>query len=180
MSGFARGSRHGDGPRQLQCAAGYCHGQLPHAALFQTRQSSLAWPGTDVNGRWVSCTPESAPAMTAAGFYFARRIQKETGIPDRAARCQLCGSRIELWMPVSAFESEPSLTNMLQEVTNMLQELKKPADTYRASAYAVLDAMEKWIPEARRHWPRLATRFPRAPQLPGRATRHRDLSFDDI
>ena len=154
------------GQSNMEMALGSCNApqdiaaaNFPTLRCFKPGKCSMAWPGTESNGRWISCTPESAATLTAAGFYFARRIQKETGIPIGLLDVSWCGSRIELWMPVLAFEAEPALTSMLQE-------LKKPADTYRASAYASLDALEKWLPEARKAMATLGTEIPRAPQLP--------------
>ena len=131
----------------------------PALRWIKPNKRSLGWPGTEVVGRWGCCAPDNAPTMTAAGFYFARRIQKETGLPLGLIDISWSGSAIEPWMPVCAFEMEPSLSNIFQSA-------KKPLDAYRASAEANLDALEMWIPEARKAMATPGTEIPRAPQLP--------------
>lgn len=53
---------------------------------------------TEVKGAWVVCSPQSAGSFTAAGFYFARKILKETGIPVGLIKTAWGGTRIEPWI----------------------------------------------------------------------------------
>jgi sialate O-acetylesterase len=39
----------------------------------------------------------------AVGFYFARKVQKETGVPIGILECAIGGSSIEAWLPPTAF-----------------------------------------------------------------------------
>ncbi|MEI7688540.1 MAG: 9-O-acetylesterase, partial [Planctomycetota bacterium] len=48
--------------------------------LTTTNIPSRSKPPTDVVGAWAVCTPANAPSFTGTGFYFARRLLKETGV----------------------------------------------------------------------------------------------------
>ena len=46
--------------------------KFPHVAMSQ--------PVPVTPGKWETCTPQTAANFTAVGFYFARRVQQETGL----------------------------------------------------------------------------------------------------
>ncbi|HUX15844.1 MAG TPA: sialate O-acetylesterase, partial [Phycisphaerae bacterium] len=79
---------------------------IPKADLPKIRQTR---PG----GNWVVCTPESAAGFKAVGFYFARAVQRETGVPIGLVNNAVGGSRIEPWVDpasvASATEVRPAL-----------------------------------------------------------------------
>ena len=54
---------------------------FPTLRRIKIEQRTAGRPGNEVPGHWEVCTPGSAPGFTAVGFYFARRVQKETGVP---------------------------------------------------------------------------------------------------
>ncbi len=54
---------------------------LPLVRQFGVEFHFATTPQTDVRGRWAVCAPQTAPGFTAIGFYFARRVHKETGVP---------------------------------------------------------------------------------------------------
>jgi len=79
---------------------------IPKADFPKIRQTR---PG----GNWTVCTPESAAGFKAVGFYFARAVQRETGVPIGLVNNAVGGSRIEPWVDpasvASATEVRPAL-----------------------------------------------------------------------
>jgi sialate O-acetylesterase len=116
-------------------------------------------PGNEVPGRWEVCTPASAPGFTAVGFYFARRIQKETGLPIGLIYANWGGTRIEPWTPLFAFEMEPPLANVVTEI-------KKREDEYRNDIGKSLIAVERWVADARSALATPGGEIPSTPQIP--------------
>jgi sialate O-acetylesterase len=49
---------------------------------------------------WTVCSPETAGDFTATGFYFARRIHRETGVPIGLLNNAIGGTAIEPWIPL--------------------------------------------------------------------------------
>lgn len=49
---------------------------------------------------WTVCSPTTAGDFTATGFYFARRIHRETGVPIGLLNNAIGGTAIEPWIPL--------------------------------------------------------------------------------
>ena len=64
-----------DAPEDIRSA------DFPLIRHFGVEASFAVTPQRDVKGRWSVCQPQTAPGFTAVGFYFARRVHQETGIP---------------------------------------------------------------------------------------------------
>jgi len=144
---------------QCDAAQDIAAANFPSLHWIKPSKRALGWPGREVVGHWDSCSPANAATMTAAGFYFSRRIQKETGMPVGLVDISWNGSAIEPWMPAEAFAREPTLAKILEN-------LNKPADTWRDGAKARLDALANWIPAARQAMARLGGEIPPPPPLP--------------
>ena len=76
---------------------------------------------TNVTGEWRVCTPQSAPGFTAVGFYFARRLHRETGVPIGLLRSCVGGTNIELWMSLETLLNTPALAPYAQQMRESLE-----------------------------------------------------------
>lgn len=77
--------------------------------LMTTNVSSRSKPPADVVGTWAVCTPANAPGFTGTGFYFARRVFKETGVPIGLIEVSAGGTQIEASTAPEGFDLEPWL-----------------------------------------------------------------------
>ncbi|HBC89696.1 MAG TPA: sialate O-acetylesterase [Lentisphaeria bacterium] len=154
------------GQSNMEMALGGCNAKedvdsanFPNIRRIKFDHRTAYQPENDVPRKWDVCTPQSAPGFTAVGFYFARKVQKETGVPIGLIDNNWGGTRIEPWIAPCGFEMEKSLLGMSDE-------LKKVEQSYRADLAKSLDSFEKWIPEARKA---LAsnTAVPAQPPMPG-------------
>jgi sialate O-acetylesterase len=55
-------------------------------------------PDAAIAGPWQVCSPQTAGGFTAVGFYFAREIQQQTGVPIGIVDSNWGGTRIEPWV----------------------------------------------------------------------------------
>ena len=55
-------------------------------------------------GRWETCTPKTAAPTTAVGYYFAKRVAADTGVPIGLVNYAVGGA------PIEAFISQAALT----------------------------------------------------------------------
>jgi sialate O-acetylesterase len=62
------------------------------------------------SGEWKSATPEHVGAFTAAGYFFARELHRELGVPIGIMKSTLGGSPIEGWLSVEALASDPAFS----------------------------------------------------------------------
>lgn len=67
--------------------ANLCRSLAPDAPLTESRG-----PG------WTRCTPETAAAFSAAGYYFAKQLQSELKVPFGMINCSWGGTPIQSWI----------------------------------------------------------------------------------
>lgn len=89
---------------------------MPLLRRIKFQHVALLKPSMKVPGSWETCTPQSAAGFTAVGYYFAKRIQKETGVPIGLLDDNWGGCRIEPWIPAEGFALEPTLAPVLEEL----------------------------------------------------------------
>lgn len=68
------------------------------------------------NGKWQVCSPESVASFSAAGYYFGRRLHRETRVPIGLIGSNWGGTRIEPWTTLAGFRSIPELSNIANAV----------------------------------------------------------------
>ncbi len=95
-----------------------------------------------VNTSWHRVEPGSVGGCTAVGFYFARKIHKETGVPIGIMESTVGGTEIECWMPKQAFLDYPSNAPVYQQLVDAVQR-------YKDSLPKAIDALEDWTSIAR-------------------------------
>jgi sialate O-acetylesterase len=52
----------------------------------------------DVSGTWLTCSPQTVSQFCAVGFYFARKVHAESGIPIGIVRSAKGSTSIEMWL----------------------------------------------------------------------------------
>ncbi|MCY2952547.1 MAG: hypothetical protein NTU53_11305 [Planctomycetota bacterium] len=75
----------------------------------------------------------------AVGFYFARKVYRETGVPIGILEAAIGGSSIEAWMPPNAFADYPA-------VAYLAKQRQEAIDNWHKKTIA---DMEKWVAEAK-------------------------------
>ena len=78
------------------------HIKIPHVTAATAQDDVKAGP-------WQLTTPQTAGSFTAVGYFFAREIQKEIGVPIGLIGSNWGGTRIEPWTPPIGFQSVPAL-----------------------------------------------------------------------
>jgi sialate O-acetylesterase len=58
---------------------------------------------------WAVCSPATIGEFSGVGFYFARKLVQETGIPIGLLNNAVSGSPIEQWIESEGFKSTPTL-----------------------------------------------------------------------
>ena len=72
-------------------------GPVPGLRVFSVPQVLNHERQFSVGGQWVHATPETAPGLTAVGYFFGRHLVEELGIPVGIVNSSWGGSRIEPW-----------------------------------------------------------------------------------
>lgn len=99
-------------------------------------------PERDVSGQWSVCTPATAPGFSAVGYYFARRVHAETGVPIGLVTNAVGGTNIELWMAMETLLETPGLEGYAARMRESLAEWRRDLAT-------ALPAIERWSAASR-------------------------------
>jgi sialate O-acetylesterase len=81
----------------------------PDIRFFKVEKRTSSNPQIDLSGQWTVCTPETMSSFSAVAYFFARKIQQETGVPIGLINSSWGGTPAESWMPATAFEYDPVL-----------------------------------------------------------------------
>ena len=102
-------------------------------------------PMDDIDAQWQVCSPDTAAAFTAVGYYFGRMLHQELDVPVGLVNCSWGGTRIEPWIPLNGYASVPEINELYQTVA-----AKQPdSDMYQATANAYMDSLSTWLKESK-------------------------------
>ncbi len=99
-------------------------------------------PQSDVKGQWLTCSPQQVPGFSAVGFYFARKVQRETGVPIGLLRSCVGGTNIECWMAQETLLNTPELQPYAKQMLESLTD-------YQKELAAALPEIEAWTARSR-------------------------------
>lgn len=68
----------------------------------------------EIQGKWRTCNPESAPDFPAVPFFFARDLHEHFGVPVGVVVAAVGGSPIEAWMSRDSLASAPGGLEILR------------------------------------------------------------------
>lgn len=91
---------------------------FPGIRHFTSTRSKAEEPSQELSSgrKWEVCTPAAAPHFTAAGFYFARKLQQELKgeVPIGLILASVGGTRIEVWLAKEGLGDIPALHPLLK------------------------------------------------------------------
>jgi sialate O-acetylesterase len=102
-------------------------------------------PLDDVSAPWTVCSPAVAGTYTAAGYFMARKLHQELGVPVGLINSSWGGTRVEPWTPPVGFKEVPALSDIYESVIG-----RTPGTApYQNALSNFIDKSEKWNQEAR-------------------------------
>ena len=76
---------------------------------FRVPLKTSELPLEDVAGKWVVCTPETAPGFSAIGYFFSRDLQKAIHQPMGFITSAFGASCAQAWVSKDVLDSDPRL-----------------------------------------------------------------------
>ncbi len=76
----------------------------PEIRMFMVGSKMTSAPLTDCEGIWQEASSETVPDFSAAGYFFARKLNEVLRIPVGIIHASYGGSRVEAWMSKEAIE----------------------------------------------------------------------------
>lgn len=78
----------------------------PNIRIFLVTQKNLLKPDSTHSG-WSVAEDSALRAFSAVGYFFAKNLQHDLGVPVGIISSAVSGSRIEPWVPEDAFDAIP-------------------------------------------------------------------------
>ena len=80
--------------------------------LFKVGRQIAKEPREDVYGKWQRCTPESAAEFSAVAYFFARDMQRESGVPIGVICSAWGGTPGEAWLAPDLMRNDPDYAGL--------------------------------------------------------------------
>jgi sialate O-acetylesterase len=87
----------------------------PLIRMFTGAAAKSYTPQARVPGEWRVCTPETVPAFSAVGYFFARDLQKEIKVPVGIITLAYGASTAESWIQRETLAADPKLQPFLEQ-----------------------------------------------------------------
>lgn len=78
----------------------------PEIRLFTVNTSTSHYPQDHLSGKWAVCTPDAMRTFSAVGYFFARKLYKELGVPVGIINSSWGGTPAESWMPEEVIDND--------------------------------------------------------------------------
>lgn len=105
----------------------------PLLRSFNVKQVMSHFPLDDVQGEWQVCTSETAGDFSAVGYFFARELYRELGVPVGFINTSWGGTDIESWMSMEAIEKFPKYKRLQDRMRSPnFEEYVRRSDENRA------------------------------------------------
>jgi len=102
----------------------------PNIRLFKV-EKKLSLPDVTTTG-WNECQGEALEQTSAAGYYFAKKLQEKLKVPVGIIASSWGGSRIEPWTPPSGYEALPAFAKEAATGNEMQIDSMVPSKNYKS------------------------------------------------
>ena len=84
----------------------------PEVRMFMVGSKMTSEPLTDCEGIWQEASSETVPEFSAAGYFFARKLNQVLKVPVGIIHASYGGSRVEAWMSKEGIEPYKELSDV--------------------------------------------------------------------
>ena len=121
----------------------------PLIRMFTGEAAKAYEPRPTVGGAWKVCSPETVPAFSAVGYFFARELQKELKVPVGIVTLAFGASCAHAWIRRDAMLADPEFKAVLDRFDEQVKGYVPPTPetlAERAAAAAKAKAEGKRAP----------------------------------
>ena len=107
----------------------------PGLRMFTVTRNSAASPQEEVvpkwgAGKWVVCTPATAPSFSAVGYFFGRDLLKARSVPVGMIHSSVGGTPAQAWMSLAGLGRSPAIKVYLDQLNNAVATYIKAMKEY--------------------------------------------------
>ncbi|MGD0755176.1 MAG: sialate O-acetylesterase [Bacteroidales bacterium] len=104
----------------------------PEIRFFTVSASTSHYPQDHLAGKWSVCTPDEMRTFSAIGYFFARKLNKELGVPIGIINSSWGGTPAEAWMPEEVIQKDGFLREAAAKQKTVPWGPVEPARIYNA------------------------------------------------
>ncbi|MGC1390834.1 MAG: sialate O-acetylesterase [Bacteroidales bacterium] len=104
----------------------------PEIRLFTVSTATAQYPQDHLAGKWSACTPDEMKTFSAIGYFFARKLNKELGVPVGVINSSWGGTPAEAWMPEDIIQKDDFLRGAAAKQKTVPWGPVEPARIYNA------------------------------------------------
>jgi sialate O-acetylesterase len=116
----------------------------PQLRLFKVKAVTALDPLPDVSGKWELCTPESASAFSAVGYFFGRDLRTHLNRPIGLIGSYWGGTPAQAWTSLSGLQKEPAFKNYVDAYESNKANLAQATADYPAKQAAYAPELANW------------------------------------
>lgn len=123
----------------------------PEIRTFKVKVVVSASPLEEAVGNWVACSPETVKDFSAVGYYFARDIHRQLGVPVGLIHSALGATPAQAWTSEEGFKADPMLQDYVEHIRKRTENFEAATAAYPAAVAkheADLKAWEETIGKA--------------------------------
>lgn len=95
----------------------------PEVRLFLVPYTAVDEPQEGGKGEWKRCSPESVPRVSAVGYFFARQLHQELGVPVGMIAASQGASALESWTRHEVLAAHAEYAPILERYQEALRNL---------------------------------------------------------
>ena len=89
-------------------------GDFPKIRMFTVKRNAAEQPQDDCDGSWTVCKPDTVSNFSAVGYFFARKLHQELGVPVGMINSSWGGTICEAWTSRATLTRETDFQPILE------------------------------------------------------------------
>lgn len=111
----------------------------PNIRFFNVPKLSATAPQNNLSGNWVECSPETMTNFSAAGYFFAKRLQEDLkNVPVGLICSAWGGTPAEIWMPEEVVQNDAVLLESAKTRKEETYGPNQPGRAFNAMIYPLV------------------------------------------
>jgi len=111
----------------------------PNIRFFTVPKLTATTPQNNLPGNWTECTPETMKYFSAAGYFFAKRLQDDLkNVPIGLISSNWGGTPAEIWMPEDVIQNDPLLLEAAKTRKEETYGPNQPGRAFNAMIYPLV------------------------------------------
>lgn len=117
----------------------------PLIRICKIKKEQSPLPENNIQGNWQACGPQTLSEFSAAGYYFAKKLQAELGVPVGILQATWSKTGMNPWIPAEGYRDTPEMKWGIDQIYG-----GRPSSEEGKKAWTkYLKDLEEWMPKAK-------------------------------